>query len=206
MYAAGTLTQVLDFRHGTSGFIHGFRYGVRALHKVLESRYHDQPWPSRPVGASAAELTAAVLERVNRTSALWQQFGVLGDVILRRPGAAASYLEEVPVGLVTSGGLPGAGGEAGADVLVVTLEYGPDHDKVDPFDITVKRVAQDDPDRAFDAAYLHPVVRLYRGGELAATHHVAENLENEWDKPAHHDPLEKFLAATTPAGLAGAAR
>ncbi len=79
-------------------------------------------------------------------------------------------------------------------MFVVTLEYGPDHDKVDPFDITVARVAQDDTERSFDAAYLHPVVRHHRDGELVAVHHLAENLENEWAKPAvHRDPLIAFF-------------
>jgi thioredoxin reductase len=204
MYVAGTLTQVRDFKRGTSGFIHGFRYGARALRKILEMRHHHVPWPSATVPGSAEALTTAVLDRVNRTSGLYQQFGTLGDVLLRPAGGNARYLEEVPVGLVGDGGLDELAD--GADVLVITLEYGPDHDKVDPFDITVRRVAQDDAERAFDAAYLHPVIRLYRDGGLVDTHHVAENLENEWDKPAHRDPLVAFLAAHDPAGVAVAAR
>lgn len=204
LYVAGTITQPRDFKHGTSGFIHGFRYGVRALHKILELRYHQVPWPASPVAGTAEGITAAVLARVNRTSALYQQFGVLGDVVIRPADGDARYLEEVPVNFVRDGGL----GELtdGADVLVVTLEYGPDHNKVDPFDVSVARVAQDDAERAFDAAYLHPVIRLYRGADLVAAHHVAENLENEWDKPAHRDPLIDFLAAHDPAVLAAPSR
>ncbi len=178
MYMAGTLTQQRDFKHGTSGFIHGFRYGVRALRKILELRYHQVPWPSTPLAGSAEAVTEAVLARVNRTSGLYQQFGALGDVVLRDSGGTARYLEEVPVDLVLDGGLDalseggGAGGGEGAetaDVLVVTLEYGPDHDKVDPFDVTIARVAQDDAEHALDATYLHPVVRLYRKSGQAGT-------------------------------------
>jgi thioredoxin reductase len=210
MYVAGTLTQQRDFKHGTSGFIHGFRYGVRALRKILQMRYHQVPWPSYPVAGSAEAVTEAVLARVNRTSALYQQFGVLADVVLRDSGGGARYLEEVPVDFVLDGGLDALTDGAGrTEVLVVTLEYGPDHDQVDPFDISVARVAQDDAEHAFDAAYLHPVVRLYRrtgdGYGLVAAHHVAENLENEWDKPAHRDPLIAFLAARRPAGLTAVA-
>jgi thioredoxin reductase len=218
LYVAGTLTQTRDFKHGTSGFIHGFRYGVRALRRILQLRYHQSPWPRVSLPGTPEAIAGVVLARVNRTSALFQQFGVLGDVVLRpRPAddsaadssapddgsavgdsagnGAAVYLEEVPVDFVRDGGLDDLTGPA-ADVLIVTLEYGPDHDQVDPFDITVARVAQDDAERAFDAAYLHPVVRLYRDGALIATHHVAENLENEWDKPAHRDPLIAFLGKT----------
>lgn len=202
LYFAGTLMQQRDFKKATTGFIHGFRYTVRALHRILEQRVHSVPWPGRPVPATAADLADAVIERVNRSSALWQQFSVLADVLVLPRGAeSARYHEEVPVGYALAGGLrahtgadlaPGAA--PGTEFLAVTLEYGPDHDQVDPFDITVRRTAQDRPEEALDAAYLHPVVRLYRDGAAVAVHHVAENLENEWNKPeAHRAPLTAFF-------------
>ena len=190
LYFAGTLMQVRDFKRSTGGFIHGFRYAVQALSRILEQG-QGVPWPSVEVDATPTGLADAVLARVNRTSALWQQFGVLGDVVVIGPDGGARYYEEVPVDYVGDGGL----GDDAGERFVITLEYGPDHDQVDPFDITIARVAQDDSDRAFDAAYLHPVVRYYRDDALTAVHHLAENLENEWNKPAaHRDPLIAFFA------------
>jgi thioredoxin reductase len=184
LYFAGTITQVRDFKKSTSGFIHGFRYGARALHRILEQRHAGTPWPSR----ETPEITEAIIERVNRTSGLWQQFGFLADVVTVRKGTAA-YHEEVPLDFFAEGGLGGYD-----DAFAITLEYGPDHDQVDPFDITVRRVAQDSVGQAFDAAYLHPVIRHYRGGTVQATHHLAENLENHWDRPdVHVTPLAEFL-------------
>lgn len=190
LYFAGTLTQQRDFKHGTSGFIHGFRYGVRALHRILERKYHGVEWPAAEHAATPEAVADAILARVNRSSALWQQFAVMGDVVVVN-GGTARYHEELPVGYVHDTNFG-----RGRDTFVVTLEYGPDHDKVDPFDITVKRTRQNDPAAAFDAAYLHPVIRHWRGGEQLGEHHVAENLENEWDEPAAHvAPLVAFLAA-----------
>ncbi|EWM12290.1 NAD(P)-binding domain-containing protein [Kutzneria sp. 744] len=190
LHFAGTITQQRDFKHGTSGFIHGFRYGVRALHRILERKYHGVEWPGTEHAGTPEAITAAILARVNRSSALWQQFDVIGDVVVA-DGDTARYYEELPVGFVHDQNFG-----QGKDTFVVTLEYGPDHDKVDPFDITVKRTRQNDAGAAFDAAYLHPVIRHWRGGEQLGEHHVAENLENEWDKPAAHvEPLVKFLAA-----------
>ena len=192
LFFAGTISQQRDFRRSTSGFVHGFRYGVRALHRVLERRYAGEPWPSVPVAATPSAIAAAVVARVNRTSALWQQFGFLADVVAVT-GGEARYLEEVPVDYHARVGLADDGHDE--DAFVVTLEYGPDHDKVDPFDIRVHRVAQDSPGVAHDAAYLHPVVRHHRDGRLVATHHLAENLENRWDRPdVHVAPLEAFVA------------
>ncbi|MGW0820294.1 NAD(P)-binding domain-containing protein [Streptomyces sp. NPDC002845] len=190
LYFAGTLMQQRDFKKSTGGFIHGFRYAVRALSRILDERHHDTPWPHRPVDPDPSALADAVVERVNRTSALWQQFGVLGDVVVTAPGETARYHEEVPVAYTHDSELA-----SGADYFTVTLEYGPDHDKVDPFDITVRRPSQNSVEGAFDAAYLHPVIRHFRAGELLGTHHMAENLENEWDNPeVHTAPLADFLA------------
>ncbi|WP_089100224.1 NAD(P)-binding domain-containing protein [Streptomyces hyaluromycini] len=190
LYFAGTLMQQRDFKKSTGGFIHGFRYAVRALGRILDERHHDRPWPYRPLDTSPSALADAVVARVNRSSALWQQFGVIGDLIVAPPGEPARYHEEVPVAYAHGRQLIENG-----DYFTVTLEYGPDHDKVDPFDITVRRTAQNSVDDAFDAAYLHPVIRHHSGGELLSTHHMAENLENHWDAPdVHHAPLAEFFA------------
>ncbi|PSM39815.1 pyridine nucleotide-disulfide oxidoreductase [Streptomyces dioscori] len=190
LHFAGTLTQQRDFKRGTSGFVHGFRYGVRALYRILGARHHGEPWPSRPLTAVPEAIADAVVARVNRSSALWQQFGVLGDVVTV-DADRATYQEEVPLEYAADGGLGPA-----AHRFVVDLEYGADHDGVDPFDVTVPRVTENDVEHAMDSSYLHPVVRHYRDGVLSATHHLAENLENEWDIPAvHHQPLAAFVKA-----------
>lgn len=183
LYFAGTITQVRDFKKATSAFIHGFRYGVRALAKVLGERYHGTPWPSTELPAKPDALTEAVITRINRTSALYQQFGFLGDV-LTIDGDTARYLEEVPVARVLD--------DPPENAFVVTLDYGPDHDKIDPFDF-VARASQDQANDHGEGHYLHPIVRHYRRGELVATHHVTENLENEWDREVHIGPLTAFF-------------
>ena len=76
LYFVGTLMQVRDFKKSTSGFIHGFRYGVRALHRMLEWKYHDVPLPHRRLPMAPTALMDTVIARVNRTSALWQLFGL----------------------------------------------------------------------------------------------------------------------------------
>jgi hypothetical protein len=94
----------------------------------------------------------------------------------------------VPVGYVADGG------PAPPAHLRATLERAR-HDAVDPFDVSVPRPAENDAGNAHDASYLHPVVRHYRDGEPAGTHHLAENLENTWNLPSvHQRPLADFVA------------
>ena len=79
-------------------------------------------------------------------------------------GEILSYHEEVPVDYVGRDGFPDA-----EDYFLVTLE------------------------RADEGQYVHPVIRHVRFGVPVATHHVSENLENEWNRPAHRRPLLTFL-------------
>ncbi len=186
LYFAGTLMQVRDFKRSTGGFIHGFRYGIRALHRMLERKYHGGEWPHRRLPAESRALTDAVITRVNRTSALWQQFGFLCDLITLHPDGTARYYEELPVDYVLA--------NYTCDYVTVTLEYGPDHDRFDPFDVSVGRIAQSDAEAAAKGRYLHPVVRAYLLGEFVAEHHVTENLENEWTDETVHRPRLAPLA------------
>jgi thioredoxin reductase len=201
LYFAGTLMQVRDFKRSTSGFIHGFRYGVRALHRLLERKYHQVPLPRRRLAAAAPALMEAVIARVNRTSALWQLFGFLADVVVPdRAEASAWYYEELPLDYVHQSELG-----SGESYFTVTLEYGPNHDRHDPFDVGIGRIGQGDVDHTGDSRYLHPVVRHYRRRVLVAEHHVTENLENEWTGAVHREPLEAFFERELSIAAASAA-
>jgi thioredoxin reductase len=189
LYFAGTLMQVRDYKKSTCGFIHGFRYAVRALHRVLEKKYEGSEWPCVGLPADPAELMEAVISRVNRTSALWQLFGFLCDVVEVTADGGARYLEELPVDYVHESEIG-----AGECYFTITLEYGPHHDAVDPFDISVGRVSQSNAETADQGQYLHPVVRRFSKRILVATHHVTENLENDWTRSVHREPLEAFLS------------
>ena len=136
----------------------------------------------------------AVIARVNRTSALWQQFGFLCDLIVA-DGETARYYEELPVDYVQE-----SHHGAADSYFTVTLEYGPGHDAHDPFDISVGRISQSDAENSHKGRYLHPVLRHFCRGSLVAEHHVTENLENEWTGPVHRDPLSAFFAQELAAG------
>lgn len=189
LFFAGTLMQVRDFKKSTSGFIHGFRYGVRALHRALEKRYEGQEWPHRRLPSDAASLMEATLARVNRSSGLWQQFGFLADLIVVE-GDTARYFEELPLDYVHEGDFGNS-----ASYFTISLEYGPGHDLHDPFDVGIGRIAQTDHAHADEGHYLHPVVRHFRRRRLLSTHHVTENLENDWTGEAtHRRPLAAYFA------------
>ncbi len=197
LFFIGTLMQVRDYKKTTSSFIHGFRYNVRTLHRLIERRDFGKELPSRPVPASVEGLAAAAMERLNRSSALWQQFGFLGDVaVVPADGGNARWYEELPADWVREGRL---GLAAGDQCYLVTLEFGPK--QADPFQIE----RAPDPGRAGDSAFLHPVIRRLDGSRDAAALHLLEHLYGEWhDEELHRRPLLEFFADQLPAQLAHA--
>lgn len=72
----------------------------------------------------------------------------------------------------------------------VTLRWGRD-EYADVF--AIDRHPQ--PDRAGESAFIHPVIRRYRGPELVAERHLLEDLLAEWRRPDRHvAPLREFFS------------
>jgi hypothetical protein len=169
------LTQSRDFKKHTSAFIHGFRYGIRALVHMLDQKYHGIQWPHRTLPRDS--LADAVLARINRTSGLFQQFGFLCDVIT----PDGRYYEEMPLDYVPF-----------ADCFTISLEYGSGHDAIDPFDVEAGRVWE--ADESHDDRYLHPVIRRRKNSEVVAILRLPEDICNDWtDEKVYRAPLGAFI-------------
>ena len=121
MYFAGVATHSLDFRRSSGGFIHGFRYTSRALHRILEYRYHRVQWPSKVF--SARSLVNYLIKRINEADGIYQMFGQLIDVILIDKNLdQCRYIEEYPVGLLDR--LEEISGYTSTHLLVLNMQYG----------------------------------------------------------------------------------
>lgn len=185
LFFAGVLMYSRDVKKAASGFIHGFRYNIRALHRMLECRYHGGTWPSRRIDADPRLLADAILSRVNTSSALWQQFGFLCDTfVAAENGKSVEHYEELPVGYLGDSEV-----YAERRYLALTLEYGPK--PAAPFAV----LRNPSPERAAESTFLHPVLRQFIGRTKVAEHHLLENLFGEWqDERLHREPLIRFLA------------
>lgn len=186
MFFTGTLTQYRDHKTSASPFIHGFRYNARALSRMLTLRYEDEPWPSRTVSATPDAVTSLLIERINRTSALWQLFGFMSDVVsIDRVGGTATHFEEQPVAFAHESAVKEC------DLyFLLTLEYGEDKG-FDPF--AGERIERTNVSRSSMSNFLHPVVRAFRRGNLVGDHHIIEDLAAEWREQEHVAPLLEFI-------------
>jgi hypothetical protein len=188
LYFAGTIMQYRDYKKFMSGFIHGFRYNVRTLCRLLAEKYMDMPYPTMRIEGGTQTLIETIAQRINRSSGLWQQPGFLCDVFVEgSDGESFEHRQELPIDLIHE-----RWSSSGLNYMTVSLEFG--QRKFDnPFN--VPRIARDNVGSARESNFLHPVVRYFRMGELMADHHVIEDLAGEWREPEHLLPLREFLGS-----------
>ncbi|KAK7501280.1 hypothetical protein BaRGS_00007405 [Batillaria attramentaria] len=209
VFIAGAASHSLDFRKSAGGFLHGFRYTTRALHKLLENRYEGVPWPSQQIPVT--QLLNYVLKRMNEASGVYQMFSMLGDVItISDDGKMAEVFEEFPVHLLDEFSKH-AGREAkrAKRVLVMVMEFGANFSGPGTDTLRENR-ANGNPKLAHNSNFLHPVFYYYetlpteedrgkRGVKRVmprpkALHHVVEDFLTQWDRPRPHiTPLRHFL-------------
>ncbi|XP_038612599.1 FAD-dependent oxidoreductase domain-containing protein 2 isoform X3 [Tachyglossus aculeatus] len=207
LFVLGAASHSVDFRKSAGGFIHGFRYTARAVHRLLEYRHHGVLWPSP--GYPITQLTNSILRRVNEASGLYQMFGVLADVILLKGNATGfEYLEEFPVGMLAELEAH-TGREARHGLFVVAMEYGRNFSGPDK-DVFYYNRAVGDVEDAWQSNFLHPVIYYYQRlptekemrlrpqdwslPRPAAIHHIVEDFLTDWTAPnAHVLPLRRFL-------------
>ncbi|NXL61559.1 FXRD2 protein, partial [Chordeiles acutipennis] len=207
LFVLGTASHSVDFRKSAGGFIHGFRYTTRAVHRLLENRHHGVPWPSTVYPIT--QLTNSIIKRVNEASGLYQMFSVLADIILLRENATAfEYLEEYPVGVLAELETQ-TGRKAPNGLFVVIMEYGRNFSGADK-DVFYYNRAVGEAQHAWQSNFLHPVIYYYRRlpteREMKlrppdwplprpdAIHHIVEDFLTDWTAPnAHILPLRRFL-------------
>lgn len=191
LYFAGTLMQARDYRKTMSGFIHGFRYNVQALSHILMAKYENRQYPHETLPATVEALTSHVVYRINHGSAIFQQPGFMGDVIMI-DNDCASYYNDMPLDYVRHGAL----GEHPA-YFTISLEYGDFSHIKDPF--YIERDPR--PEQAHLTAYLHPIIRFYNGRTLVAERHVPEDLENVYSAEIYTNVIHNIFADCLPSVL-----
>jgi thioredoxin reductase len=162
LYFVGTLAQA----NGDETHASGFRYNVRALFRMLETKYHRRGWPAREIESTPEGLVEATLARVNQASALWRQPGLLHDaIVVDEDWNGARYFEEMPLAYVHQSEIGRSG-----HYYTIALEPGTEA-----------------------SASLHPVIRRWSGGQLVSERHLPEDVHGEWKRPeAHVAPLRYF--------------
>ena len=189
LYFIGVLMHMRDYKKKQSGFIHGFRYNIKALHDILERKYYHKELPYQQMAATTDNLTKMIIERVNRSSALWQQTGYLCDlIVISDDGKQARYYQDLAKDYVHDSDL----GEHD-HYYVITLEFGLDIIYASPDPFAVERIHKDDVERAALSSGIHPIIRRFCGNNMICEYHVIEDIASEWIEDVHVKPLREFM-------------
>ncbi len=174
MYFIGAAMAGND-RQAASSFIHGFRYNIRTLSRLLEEKYEDVPYPgSAPRPFDLDQLLDWMYTRFSISAGLFQLFGHLCDVVIISDDLQrTAHYEEMPLKYAQETLL-----DENQHVLIFTLEFG--FKKFGESSITF--FGPSDPTNPSCAAFLHPVIRYYRGGEQQEFH-FGDSLLARWDRP-----------------------
>ncbi len=190
MFFAGTITQSDQYRKNASGFIHGFRYNTHALAVMLAKDNHWAELPMQTLPMESYGLTEVLIERINTTSALWQQHGFIQDaIVFDRANKTCHCYFQMPVKWLQRY-IQDTWGED-VDYVLLQLDFGSPIDG-DPFNQS--RIHKDNVARAKDSKFLHPILSWWQGDEQRGVHHMLEDLEANWrDHSAHIQPLHQWL-------------
>jgi len=170
LFFAGTLMHGRDRPKSSGGFIHGFRYLVRALFRQLEVRFHKEEWPMHEIPFGRVDnVVQTLLTRLHEMSGPYQMFGNLLDVVVlpSKNDAAprmAYYLPEVPADYIPAA-VRQVRPTGAVEFLTVSLEYGrgfsgAGNDVFDPEKIIAPDFENSDGPGA-NSNFLHPVFRLH---------------------------------------------
>jgi thioredoxin reductase len=183
-------------RRSPTGFIHGYRYTVRALFRMLEHRYHGVPMPNEEFDLKSVEdlrrLAEHMIRRISLSSGLYEAYGILCDTLTIDPESGkARVFYELPVDYVIEDPY-----FAARKIMLFTLEYGFENFPKSNIDTFVRR---NDPERPGCVAYLHPVFRYYENGCFVKGRNTRSSAVIRYDKAA--DEFEGDLANEKPRNI-----
>ena len=184
MFFAGVLTQSLDYKKSSGSFIHGFRYNCLALFNYLQYKYQQTDWPHL-IFDNHEELVTYMIHRINTTSALYQMFSSLLDLLVFHNNKYIYYFElpKKYLSLFCQ--------EHQYEMyFTISLEYGGrfSHNAFDENRFEI------DPNKAHLSKFLHPIFRFYYNYMQTGELHFLEDFFVEWNSyDLHHIPLSDFI-------------
>lgn len=200
LFFVGANAHSLDYKQSSGGFLHGFRYLAKSLFGMLEQRNHEVAWPHTRL-ALGPELQRKLTYRMDTSSALYQMFEYLCDVVVirsREGNGIVDYYYDVPLNLVaTAVGLKNKANNI--EYLTLSFDYGPEfhgHDRV----WAAKRSMHNfDPAKAHTSQFLHPVLRYHNPSAPGVFTHIPYDTQKQWARKdnsrptAEHHTLESLV-------------
>ena len=169
---AGCAMHGTDYRQSAGGFIHGFRYSIRAQIRHILQEHFNGSWPVVTF-ESYEEAVEYTNRRVQEAAGLYQMQDVLVDILVADADGTFSYYEEVPKWWMTDI-FPGGAEKMG----FITVEF--KYTNKDVWDF--QTIADSSRNDRNPGIFLHPVITLFWEGEKVpeSESHLPKDAEGTW--------------------------
>jgi thioredoxin reductase len=150
LFFIGSLMHSHDFKRGSGGFIHGFRYLIRYFFQLHYTKKYDVK-----VLKDETALVDHIIKRINTSSSLYQMYGHMCDIISYNKKTGGFIIHEN----MTVFSFPGhLFLDETLTYFVLTFEYGPKVMNISQFGDKVSRLGKES-----NSTLLHPVLKVYDG-------------------------------------------
>jgi thioredoxin reductase len=171
LYFIGALSQGNDYKHGTSAFIHGFRYNARLVFQHVTHTYDSKQLQHY------ASVACEIMHQINKSSTLLHRFDIFCDVVVVT-ASAWHYIKHIPRTASVHDMMKIIGqNETILGIIKVYLGY--DHDN--PFQLTFRQPQTgSDINKNKESVFIHPILELCNvlSGDTFLTLHLNENAFN----------------------------
>jgi thioredoxin reductase len=184
LFFIGSLMHSLDFKKGSGGFIHGFRYLLKYFVSLNYTKRFDMNT------LSYDELITHILYKINKTSALYQLYGEMCDIIHITNNI--TYINNVHYSFINDKYCSFTSGI----ICKLTLEYGPIITDIPKLGIRTTSIGNENK-----GVLLHPILRFYRPDlSLIDEIHLDEDLlaDFETNTTKYRDRLERIFRMFIP--------
>jgi hypothetical protein len=182
LYFIGGLMHVLDYKKGSGGFIHGFRYLIKLLFKINYDIPHEIKYFNINNVEDINILINFILDRLNTSSDIYQMYGFLGDIFLyNSKNKTLKYYSNINI-------VSNIINDYDYDIrFILKLDYGDVITNILSFDKQFSSLGNENY-----STFLHPIIKITdnKNNTIDIVHFIEDLYANFYDKKHYFD---KFI-------------
>jgi pyruvate/2-oxoglutarate dehydrogenase complex dihydrolipoamide dehydrogenase (E3) component len=184
LFFIGALSQDHDYKHGTSAFIHGFRYNSEFVCQYLSKSIKCEKFHS------SKDLCELLMRQINQSSTLLHRFDFFCDCVLVKDDHLL-YIQHIPIRFVGSSEFIEYFKLVPTSYFIIYLGY----DSKNKFENSFKQPQTGNSMvNSQHSVFLHPIIKFYEGLELIHTYNLPENAFNMFiSKRNHYNVIYKLI-------------
>ena len=182
LYFIGELAHSLDYKKGSGGFIHGFRYLIKIFFKLNYDVPHEITNFNIRTLDDTENFCKFICNRLNTSSDIYQMHGLLGDIFYyNSKSKIIDYYSNVYLNSQFE-----LNKNEFDFVFCLSLEYGKIVTDITEFDKTYSSLGKESA-----STFLHPILKIFNKKDIIDIIHFDENLFAKFETKIKY--LDRFV-------------